>query len=191
LDILRIEFEGEKAKLTVCMAEPFNTAEKPYLARDLFRLLPRLKKHRCYNDNNFSFQREAAATEIAHLLEHLVLELQAVTLYGRGIRGVTYWDWREDPVGHFHIDIDAPHPGVALGAIRLADQIIRAIDERHAETVDVEGELRILRAIAKLPPDAIPVVTIEDYGQWQEEWTRQVAELLATPPSPSLVGASG
>lgn len=190
MKILRIEFEGEKAKITLCMAAPFNTSDKPYLAKDLFRILPRLKKHRCYNDNHQSFQREAASTEIAHLLEHLVLELQAVTLCGRGIRGVTYWDWRQEPTGHFHVDVDAPHPGVALGAIALAERIIRAIDERHPETVDMDAELRTLRAIAKLPVDAIPAKTIEDFEQWQEGWAERVATLVATAAKRKLVGAS-
>jgi hypothetical protein len=191
LKILHISFEDQKTKIILSMGRPFNTSEKPHLARGLFRMLPRLKKHRCYNDGNLTFQREAAATEIAHLLEHLVLELQAVTLCGRGIRGVTYWNWKEEPTGHFHVDVDCPHPGVALGAIRLAYRIICAVDARHPETVDIDQELRTLRAIAKLPTDLFSTQAIVDYDAWQEEWARQVATLLATPPDPVLAGVSG
>jgi len=187
LEILRIAFEGDKVQITLRMSEPFNTRDKPHLARGLFRMLPRLKKHRCYNEGNLSFQREAASTEIAHLLEHLVLELQAVTLCGRGIRGVTYWNWREEPTGQFHIDIDAPHPGVALGAVWLAQRIIRAIDERHPKTIDIETELRTLRAIAKLPVDAIPALPVEDFPRWEATWAQQVAELVARSKEQALV----
>lgn len=190
MEILRIAFEGDKVQITLSMSEPFNTRDKPHLARGLFRMLPRLKKHRCYNDGNLSFQREAACTEIAHLMEHLVLELQAVTLCGRGIRGVTYWNWREEPTGQFHVDVDAPHPGVALGAVWLAQRIIRAIDERHPETIDVESELRTLRAIARLPADAIPASTVEDFDRWEAEWAGKVAELVTPPSDAALVGAS-
>ncbi|NLC59413.1 MAG: hypothetical protein GX774_21450 [Armatimonadetes bacterium] len=191
MEILRIAFEEEKLKITLRMAEPFNTRDKPHLARGLFRLLPRLKKHRCFNDGNLSFQREAAATEIAHLMEHLVLELQAVTLCGRGIRGVTYWNWREEPMGQFHVDVDAPHTAVALGAVWLAQRIIRAVDERCPERIDVEQELRVLRRLAQLPSEALPRVGIENFARWEEDWVRQVAELLATAPDPSLVGVPG
>ena len=191
MKILRIDFEGDKAKITICMGEPFNTSAKPHLARGLFRLLPRLKKHRCYNDGNLSFQREAASTEIAHLMEHLVLELQAVTLCGRGIRGVTYWNWKEEPTGHFHVDVDAPHPGVALGAIHLAYRIIRAVDDRRPEEIDVDRELRRLRAISRLSPDTIPAAAVESYDEWEEKWLDQVDELLPHRQSAALAGAPG
>lgn len=189
LNILRIVFEGEKAKMTIAMGEPYNTSAKPHLARGLFRMLPRLKKHRCYNEGNLSFQREAASTEIAHLMEHLVLELQAVTLCGRGIRGVTYWDWREEPTGYFHVDVDAPHPGVALAAIHLAQRIIRAVDDRHPETVDIDSELRRMRRIAKLPPDAIPPEDVYDFEAWQQRWVQVVDDTLAGDGSAKLVAA--
>ncbi|MBI3947114.1 MAG: hypothetical protein HY321_14410 [Armatimonadetes bacterium] len=191
MKILRIDFEDEKARITISMTRPFNTSEKPHLARGLFRLLPRLKKHRCYNDGNLTFQREAACTEIAHLMEHLVLELQAVTLCGRGIRGVTYWNWKEEPTGCFHVDVDAPHPGVALGAVALAWRIIRAVDARHPESINIEQELRTLRTIAALPPAAFPTAPVLDFERWEEEWTGQVAHLVGAPPGPTLAGVPG
>ena len=132
--------------------EAFNTAERPHLPRILFRLLPRIASQHCNNDEGHSFRREAQSTEIPHLFEHMIIEIQDQVRRGVGIpfRGETRWNWTVDPRGRFHVNVEYDHEMVALGAIRLAERMINAIDSREITSLDMNREIRRLREIAKL-----------------------------------------
>jgi len=59
----------------------------------LFEALPGLRRHRCDNGRHQSFFDEARHTELAHFLEHLLIELLATTGQPRAqIRGATNLD---------------------------------------------------------------------------------------------------
>lgn len=77
----------------------------------LKRRLPTIFLSKCFNDNKYSFLREAKNTEIAHLFEHILLEYLGILKRGNGrVRyvhnGVTWWNWVEEARGVFHISID-------------------------------------------------------------------------------------
>ena len=71
-------YDTNKVKLVVEMPDPnrYTTDHVPHLPRSLFKLFPHLAHHKCHNDHGHSFRRESLATEIPHLLEHLIIELQ-------------------------------------------------------------------------------------------------------------------
>ncbi|MCL2332577.1 MAG: hypothetical protein FWC54_03710 [Actinomycetia bacterium] len=61
--------------------------------RPLFEVLPGLRRHRCDNGRHRSFFDEARRTELAHLLEHVLIELLATRGQARArIRGATNLD---------------------------------------------------------------------------------------------------
>ena len=61
--------------------------------RPLFTELPELRRHRCDNGRHRSFFDEARDTELAHLLEHVLIELLAQRGRAReDIRGATNLD---------------------------------------------------------------------------------------------------
>ena len=131
---------------------PFTTEGRPHIPRILFKLLPQMAAQRCVNDGGHSFGREAQATEIPHLFEHLIMEIQNQVRRGVGIplSGETHWNWTVDPRGRFYVTVDYEHEVVALGAIRLAECLINALDRRDIARIDMVREIGRLREIAKL-----------------------------------------
>ena len=151
--ISEIRFHGKnKVGLVVEIHDParYTTHTIPELPRCLFELFPHLARHQCHNGQNRSFAEEALETEVPHLLEHLIIELQSQISDGGTISGETEWNWRKDPRGMFHVHLDYQDEYVVLGAIRLAERIMSAIDEEAIALLDVEREVARLRELARL-----------------------------------------
>ena len=157
--------------------ETYNTSHVPHVPRILFRLFPYLATQRCHNDNGQSFRREALATEIPHLFEHLVLEIQKQVRRGIFpdvvIKGETEWNWSIDPRGRFHVTVGYDNELVALASIRLAERIMNALDSREIITIDIDRELRRLRELAKasrrfIAPVKQPEIDVEEDFDFEE-----------------------
>jgi hypothetical protein len=93
------------------------------------------------------------ATEIPHLLEHLIIELQTQAQRHEVLKGETQWNWRVDPRGTFHVHVEYENEQLVLAAIRLAERIINALDRREIDAIDTEEEVRRLRMLAQLGND--------------------------------------
>ena len=145
-------FNGRRVKLVVEMPDPgkCSTRHSPHIPKLLFRLFPHLAKHRCENENGFTFRRECRETEIPHLFEHLIIELQGQAQRISSLKGETQWNWKVDPRGRFHVYVDYDNEMLVLGAIRVAERIINALDTKALDEVDVELEVRKLRQVAHL-----------------------------------------
>lgn len=148
-------YDRHRVKLVVEMSDPnrYSTEHAPHIPRLLFKLFPHLAKHRCDNDNGFTFKQECRATEIPHLFEHLIIELQGQVQKTRILKGETQWNWRIDPRGRFHVYVDYENEMLVLGAIRLAERIIGALDSRHVDDIDIEQEVKKLRSLAQIGKD--------------------------------------
>jgi len=145
-------YETNRVKLVVEMSDPncYTTKQAPHIPRLLFKLFPHLARHRCDNDNGFTFRQECRSTEIPHLFEHLIIELQG-QVHGSGtLKGETQWNWRVDPKGRFHVYVEYENEVLVLGAIRVAERIIGALDGRNIEGIDVEAEVQRLRCLSDL-----------------------------------------
>jgi len=145
-------YDRNRVKLVVEMPDPsrYSTEHAPHIPRLLFKLFPHLARHRCDNDSGHTFRKESRSTEIPHLFEHLIIELQGQVRKTRILKGETQWNWRIDPRGRFHVYVDYENEMLVLGAIRLAERIINALDTRHIEDMDIEREIEKLRALAQL-----------------------------------------
>lgn len=145
---------NRRARLVVEIPETdaYTTHEAPHIPRILFRLFPHMASQRCHNDGGYSFRREAQATEIPHLFEHLILEIQDQVRRGIGapFAGETQWNWTIDPRGRFYVTVDYDNEVVALGAIRLAERVINALDRKDIAQIDLAREITRLREMAKL-----------------------------------------
>lgn len=145
-------YDKHKVKLVVEMPDPnrYSTEHAPHIPRLLFKLFPHLARHRCDNDNGYTFKKESRATEIPHLFEHLIIELQGQVQRSRILRGETQWNWRIDPRGRFHVYVDYENEMLVLGAIRLAERVINALDNHHIDQIDLDSEIEKLRQAAQL-----------------------------------------
>lgn len=161
-------YDSNRVKLVVEMPDPsrYSTLHAPHIPRLLFKLFPHLARHRCENDNGYTFRRECQETEIPHLLEHLIIELQGQAQRVSKLKGETQWNWREDPKGRFHVYVEYDNEMLVLGAIRTAERIINALDSKSLDDIDTEGEITKLRRLAAVgaevcgpsfsPDDAAP-----------------------------------
>lgn len=143
-------YDSNHVKLVVEMPDPncYSTKHAPHIPKLLFKLFPHLAQHRCENENGFSFRRECQSTEIPHLFEHLIIELQGQVLRSGTLKGETQWNWRVDPKGRFHVYVEYENELLVLGAIRVAERIIQALDRREVESINVEEEIEKLRKLA-------------------------------------------
>lgn len=145
-------YDANKVKLVVEMPDPdrCTTDCSPHIPRSLFNLFPHLAHHKCHNGNGYSFRREAMSTELPHLLEHLIIELQAQAKHHEVLKGETQWNWRVDPRGTFHVHVEYENEQLVLAAVRLAERIVNALDRDEVEAIDIDYELGRLRRIAEL-----------------------------------------
>lgn len=145
-------YNSHRVKIVVEMADPncYSTKHAPHIPRLLFKLFPHLARHRCENENGYSFRRECQSTEIPHLMEHLIIELQGQVRRAGVLKGETQWNWRVDPKGRFHVYVDYDNEMLVLGAIRAAERIIQALDSRRIDQIDVEAEIEQLKRLADL-----------------------------------------
>lgn len=144
-------YNSRHARLVVEMQDPerWSTGQAPHIPRVLFDMFPGLSRHHCRNGRGMTFRQESACTEIPHLFEHLVIELQGLAQGEAVLRGETHWNWKVDPRGIFYVDVEYDNEALALGAIRLAERIIRAADAGTAAEINVETEIRRLRNLAE------------------------------------------
>src|SRR5207253_146874 len=144
-------YDQNKAKLVVEMPDPSRctTDMVPHLPRSLFRLFPHLAHHKCHNDGGYSFRRESRSTEIPHLLEHLIIELQTQAQRHEILKGETQWNWRVDPRGTFHVHVEYENEQLVLAAIRLVargGELVAgdAVLERRHRGAVVQAQLQVV-----------------------------------------------
>lgn len=166
-------YDKHRVKLVVEMPDPYrySTEHAPHIPKGLFKLFPHLARHRCENDNGYTFQKESQATEIPHLFEHLIIELQGQVHGASILRGETQWNWRIDPRGRFHVYVDYENEILVLGAIRLAERIINCLDDHRVDDINLPVEIDKLAQLASigtalgegpLPvPDGLPTITAD------------------------------
>lgn len=94
-------------KLTFAPGALQRTDTLPGFSKRLLSFLPQLRIHACHNDAHKSFSMELENTEVAHVFEHVVVEL--VAQLGRHprseIRGKTAWNFAVDGQGVYRVRI--------------------------------------------------------------------------------------
>lgn len=99
--------------ITMKMHAPIlGTSKLPHTYSMLESQLPSILRSHCFNNKNQAFSKEVLDTEIGHLFEHILLEYltKLKFLYDNksvSFKGFTYWDWKKEEQGLFHIRIKA------------------------------------------------------------------------------------
>ena len=138
--------------------ESMRTCSVPDLPVRAIALMPGLRGHRCDNGAGLTFAQELADTEVAHLLEHVAVELMALAGSPDTLAGQTTWDFHRDGRGVFHVLIDYDDDLVAMGALTEAVPIVGWLcgpgEDAHEAPPDVRttvARLRELRRRCSLP----------------------------------------
>jgi hypothetical protein len=125
----RVEVGDARLDAVVRVSDPsfLRTSTVEGLAAEVLHLMPGLSRHRCESGCAHGIRAELANTESPHLLEHVALELMALSGSPRDLRGETRWDFTADGLGVFHVHLDFDDDLVALGALSAALRIVNAL----------------------------------------------------------------
>lgn len=120
-----------------------NTTTLPGFGERLMAWMPSLIEHRCLADQRGAFvERLTIGTNLAHVLEHVVLEIQS--LAGNE---VSFGRTKELPEpGHYRVIFEYVNEQVAKTALDLALRLITAAI--HNTTIDLNTEINALRETA-------------------------------------------
>ncbi len=151
LEIQSIRVRNGALDLEVAMAaDAFHVTDEQ--ARRILELLPNLAHHVCVNGaGDGSFGDELVGTELAHLLEHLIIELQGKASSQAGeLTGHTSWLEELEvtiPQGYalMRTTVTFANDFVALGAMNCALEIINwASEPDTGDMPDVDGMIAFL-----------------------------------------------
>jgi hypothetical protein len=126
-----------EALVRVDAGTPLRTSAIPDLMQEVLRLLPGIARHRCECGSAHGIVAELGDTELAHLLEHVALELMALSGSPRSLRGETVWDFAEDGHGVFRVVLEYDDDLVALGALSEAATIVNRLVDDPTVSLDV------------------------------------------------------
>lgn len=144
----RIEVGETRVEAQVRVAEgaPLRTSGSPGLAAAVLALLPGLDRHRCECGTAHGIVAEFADTETPHLLEHVALELMALSGSPRQLAGRTSWDLRTDGPRVFRVSLDFDDDLVAVAALEAG---VRVVDGLLGVTPapDISKEIARLRTL--------------------------------------------
>ena len=101
------------------------TYQVPDFGIKLLKILPDIKHHKCDNPKNLTFVEELEDTSIAHVFEHIVLEIiSQKSKTEKKLKGLTSWNWHKEPRGIYNIEINVSQKELVLGSIDEALQIL-------------------------------------------------------------------
>ena len=126
IDIRRVEIAPKSltARVRIAMGAPLMTSEDLEGTTRVYRLLPEIVNHVCLGDVSETFKDVMGDTEVAHLLEHVTVELLAQTnLAGDVTCGRTYAV--EDERRTYDVEFPCPDDVLVAGALSSAVWILQ------------------------------------------------------------------
>jgi hypothetical protein len=140
LHIERVEVGSSQVEATVRVRPEFaSTADVEDVATRALELFPGLVRHTCVSGSAHGIVAEIAATETAHLLEHVAAECMALSGSPRDLRAETSWDFARDGAYVYHVRLSYDVDLVALGALQAAVGIVDWLMGVTAERPDTEA----------------------------------------------------
>ncbi len=172
IDITRVVVGTEYLTATVRIADdaPLMTSEDLEGTTRVYNLLPTIIDHACMGDAGSTFKDCMGDTELAHLLEHVTIELLARTnMVDEIISGRT---WRELAYDRtYSIQLPCVDDVLIAGALSSGVWIITwAFNGGVGPVPDVDATVNGLAALVQSLPD--PAVQ-EDEGQVEEQVEEQ------------------
>jgi hypothetical protein len=139
--------ERIEATVRVADASALRTSDHPGSADRAIALLPGLSRHSCRNRSGRRFVDELSDTEIAHLFEHIAVELMALSGSPRTLNAETTWDFSTDGRGVFRISIEYDVDLVGLAALKEGASVTQWVLGERGERPDVDALVARLKAL--------------------------------------------
>lgn len=148
-NIMKITVDDTKARARVLVnpGMPLMTSEDIEATARVYYLAPAIAQHACFGDAGEKFQDCMGDTELAHLLEHLTVEIMnetglAVDISSGRTRSVT-----EDP-RLFEIELSCPDDALTIGALSSASFMMEwAFLHPDVTAPDFAGTVEALRQL--------------------------------------------
>jgi hypothetical protein len=147
LSVISITVFADRLEARVRVDGPMRTSAYGGLSERTMAWLPSLASHACDNPGCRSLPTELADTEVAHLTEHVALDLIRRAGVRGPLRGDTAWDFEQDGSGVFRIRLDAADDAVVIGALKAAVEAVNTLAEggEPPDATDAAIRLRALR----------------------------------------------
>ncbi len=193
IDIKRIEI-GPKyltARVRVATAAPLMTSEDLEGTTRIYRLLPHIIEHVCLGDSGETFKDVMGDTEIAHLLEHVTVEILAQTnIAGDVTYGRTFAVEGEPRT--YDIEFPCPDDALVIGALSSAAWILQWAFTGGGEPMpDVLATVHgLVGLVESLPEPPQPAPSVREYVVEGEE-ARAILEELGYFDEPTGDSVAG
>ncbi len=160
IDIIRVVVDPEYLTATVRVSNdaPLMTSEDLEGTTRVYNLMPTIINHACVGDAGSTFKDCMGDTELAHLLEHVTVELLSRTnLVNEVVAGRT---WRELAYDRtFSIQLDCVDDVLVAGALSSAVWIISwAFTGGAGPVPDVDATVAgLVQLVQSMPADGAPI----------------------------------
>ena len=166
IDIIQVRIGPENMTALVRLSDdaPLMTSEDLEGTARIYRLLPHIVEHACLGDAGETFRDAMGNTELAHLLEHVTVELLAQTdLAGDMPAGRTWVDEVDDRT--YQIELACPDDVLVASALScgvwLLDWAYSDTDEPEPDVDAIVGGL--VRLVEQIGDEGEDLVI--DYGE--------------------------
>ena len=157
-DFQKVTVKPETMVVRVRLADgaPARTSEDLDATTRVYQLMPQIADHACICDSGDTFRTALGDTELAHLLEHVAIEL----LVRAGVQDVSVGRTTEtDDERAWDVELTCPDDALTLGVLSSAAWILEWAFTGGAEpSPDVDHTVAGLRALVEsLSQEAAPV----------------------------------
>ena len=148
-NIMKITVDDTKARVRVLVnpGMPLMTSEDVEATARVYYLAPAIAQHACFGDAGEKFQDCMGDTELAHLLEHLTVEIMNETGLAGDISSGRTRSVAEDP-RLFEIELSCPDDALTIGALSSASFMMEwAFLHPDVTAPDFAGTVEALRQL--------------------------------------------
>ena len=126
IDIRRVAVAPQHftARVTIANGGPLTTDEDLVGTTHVYNLLPDIVEHACLGDASETFRDVMGATEVAHLLEHVTIELMARTGLGGDVSCGRTWEVAGEP-RTYDVQLACPDDVLVSSALSSAAWILQ------------------------------------------------------------------
>ncbi len=165
-----IEPKSITAAIEVADNMPLNTSEDIQATARVYNLMPQITEHACMGEGTETFRDAMGNTSIAHLFEHVAVELLSMTEPDEDITcGRTWVDEDDDHV--FHVQLGCSNDLMGCGALSSAAWIMHwAFADPEAPEPNIEG---IVKGLVALP---------DVYNEKKKSFTSEEEAVLSQIP---------
>lgn len=151
------------ARVMIAPGGPLTTDQDLVGTTNVYNLLPEVCDHTCLGDAGTTFKDAMGATEIAHLLEHVTIELMARTGIAANITCGRTWAVEDEPRA-YDVQFDCPDDVLVASALSSAAWILQwAYSGGGEPKPDVEGIIAGIKSLTEqaCEQDGIELKTAE------------------------------